>query len=993
MSQVTSIRMIRESIEAQSRAARVDEIGLESLRGEIERTVLGVRRAIDRVQDFAARGLISEAASIVEDFPDLIKHAQDIAEFPASSPAVARFWSNSVDIGADRILLPTSEDINLLADVVGQASRLRPLLDALRTAALRREPITTRLAILKKLREADGRNRLWLDQIDALEREWLKRIAEMRTDPHVSYAELEEAGTALATRQWVAAVPRGLREEIEQLLKPMRAQSAGERYAALASEIHAASARMDRAELERLEAAWATVSHDTGHMPPEELQAVVAPGFEWLGRVAAEEREQADFTALVERLERALDDGRPAVEIERALSALRDSGRSAPEGVVARANARIGAERDQTRRRHRLVLVSSLAAAAVLLAAGSLAVSAYSRAQARRGAAATLTAAIEAGDALTARRIAEEIGADPNLATAELAALRARSEELGRRWDEERLALASVLDGLEAALASDPGRARLAQLESELTDAKGRARLDEESRRIERLTQQHADRAMVLDELDARTADDAIARIDAALAEWPLPDRWKPSEQIDPDRWRAYAAVLERMQSLLEGSLREVAGAALQESRLKLRLEGIAGRLGEAQSRQVEVVAARQSLSDKEVGRGVTTEADLILRLDRLVLEHGATLQRMGLLRAYESSQRCAEAWRAIAAWRDEVLPRVELWLKSPASTEFADAALRSVQDHLAGHPASPHRASAEMLVRRLDPSSAVPLWSANRVSAALSDFFYSGLEEVPLRGSERFFYRRAAGSVPNLRQRAVENLEDLQMQPERLNGMLLDPGDEIAGTTRPCAVSDAWMSAERAASVAEEDAVQPLLLALLEKLRGGGPGDPVLRLRALRDATMILQQSGHSPNGASKLLEPWMQQCSIQWSSVLEVDWPLAAYRPPANASALRREADAAIRSFPSLLPLVDQARIERERLRAGMQAIAPIGVLLPADGVSADRVLGDGGLSDPVVVMVVSDGPKWRLSEFAVIDGRIVKQATGLPEGPVLVFRRVGK
>jgi hypothetical protein len=750
---------------------------------------------------------------------------------------------------------------------------------------------------------------------------------------------------------------------------------------------------MDRAELERLEAEWAMVFHQTGRMPAEDLQAVVAPGFEWLGRMAAEEREQAEFEAMVERLERALDGRRPAVEVERMLAALRDSGRSAPEGIVARAHAWIESERDRTRRRHRIVLVSSLAAAAVVLSAGALAVSAYSRLQSQRSAAASLAKAIESGDANAARRLAEEIAANPDLATAEIAALRARTEELGKNWDAERVALAAVLDGLETELSSKPGRARLAQIESELAAAKSRARIEQESRRVETLAQRHADCVIARDEADSRIADEALASVDAALADWPLPDRWKAAEQIDPDRWGAYAAVLERIQSLVEQKLGEVAGATVQESRLKLRLDGLASRLGEAQSRRAEVVAARQSLGDKEVGRSVTTETDLIERLDRLVAEHGATLQRMGLLRAYESSQRCAEPWRAIGAWRDEVLPKVELSLKSPTSPEFAESALRAVQDHLAGHPASPHRASAETLLRRLDPSAAAPLWNAGRVSAALSDFFYSGLEEVPLRGNDRYFYRRVAGNIPNPLQRAVENLDDLPMQPERLNPMLLDPGDEITGTIRPCAVSDLWKSAERESSIAADDAVQTVLLALLEKLRSGGTGDSLLRLRALRDATAILQQSGHMPEGAAKLVDPWMQQCSIKWSNALDVDWPLAAYRPPANASALRREADGAIRAFPSLLPLVEQARLERERLRAGLQALVPAGVLLPAPDGSAERSLGEGGVSDARVVIVVPDGSKWRFAEVPVIDGRLVRQATGIPDGPILVFRRFGK
>ena len=46
--------------------------------------------------------------------------------------------------------------------------------------------------------------------------------------------------------------------------------------------------------------------------------------------------------------------------------------------------------------------------------------------------------------------------------------------------------------------------------------------------------------------------------------------------------------------------------------------------------------------------------------LTTALADHGATLQRLGLLAAYERSGDCAQAWLSVQAWRDEVRPRLE---------------------------------------------------------------------------------------------------------------------------------------------------------------------------------------------------------------------------------------------------------------------------------------------------------------------------------------------
>ena len=989
--------MIREAIEAQARAGAPDDVALESLRNDIAQMIDSITKAIERAREFSLRGLVSEAASVVEDFPDLARQADALAAFPRSSPTVSRFWAQYIDDAAEPVLLPSTEDVDMLAGFVDHATRLRPLLDALRLAALRREPLTNRLTILKKLRETDQRNRMWLDQIDALEKEWVKRISEMRGDAAASRDDLEEAFTALSTREWVAPVPRGLKDEIYAQLKPLRASVAGERYDEIATKIHDAAALMDRNELEQLEAAWALVYHETGRMPDQSLQEAVAPAFEWMARIAADEAAQSEFDGLVDQLERALNAGSSAVDIERRLAILRDNGRSVPDGVRARAQGWIDAQRERARRRHRIILVASIAAAAVTLTAGGLAINAFTRAKERDDAIAALTALVEKGDSPAARALGAEIRARPDLSspeklTPELSAVLVREAALAVEWDAQRLALLSEFAEIQRALDDHPSRVRLKAISDQLQQMRARARLAQESAAIEKLASIHADRAIERDGADAKVGDEAFASCDALLRDWPLPDRWTPAQQCDLARWEAYIAVLDRVKGALQRAGLDVAGSDVQESRLKLKGEGADARIAEAQSRRSELADALAALAPSKVGAGVSVESQLPERLKTILASHGATLARLGKLGAFESSQACAPAWSSIEAWR-KVQPKVAAAFDPGADAGTNANALRALQEFLASFPETPYQSRVAELIRRIDPAALQPIWARDRVRSALVDFFYSDIEEVPIAGGDRFFYRRSSDVDRDPLHRAIENLADLAMKPDRLNAMLLKPGERIVGTTRKSEISSAWRQLETTLGTPSVDAgeVQGLMLDLLERLRTMPSSDVLWRARALRDLATVLRQSGQVPAAASEPLNAWFTRCDRQWQEALSVDWLRATYDAPVNARVLRGSAAAAIADFPQLSQLAKAAEAERLRAKEDIRTLAPIGVLMPIVLDETSRALGESYADGPVV-LVGRVSNQWKFIETMLKQNRIDANIPGIPEGPILVFRRTG-
>ncbi|MFM7132918.1 MAG: hypothetical protein ACKO0W_01225, partial [Planctomycetota bacterium] len=766
MHHTPSVRAIRDALLAQSRATSIDPVALESLRADVRACVEAVRTTMDRAMDFAARGLVGEAASIVADYPDLARQASILAALPSENPTLDDFWRRHIDVGAQALALPNGDEVDRLAAMLVDADRLRPQLDRLRTAALRGEPILTRLQILKQLREADPRNRMWLDQIAMLEREWLKRLGELAGTP-ADRDELEDALTALASRTWLATVPAGLRDALYAKVRPLRAAQAGERYAALAGEIHRAASLMDRTALERLEGEWAAIYHDTGRMPDEPVQASVAPAFEWLSATIAEEEAQAEFDAKVDELDRALDARRPWTEIDVLLSGLRDAGRSVPDGVLARASEWIRAEQDRLRRRHRLVLTGAIAAALVVALGTTLAIVMWSRTTAARDAAKSLEARIAAEDEPGVRALVEELKARPELASVEVSAALAKADGFAKAWADARASVAARLARLEATLAAPAiARADFTGHAEELASIASAARIESEKSAAAAIEQTLARRRSELDARDRAAVDAAMQQYEARLAGWKLPDRWSDAEQADPARWVAYAEALDASRGELERALGDVAGFESQESRLKLAIDGIKTREDEAKSRRQELATALAAIAPAAIGKPVTSEQDFIDRLEAVLSTHAATLERLGQIAGWERARTMSAAWLAIKDWREQTRPELATMLgatlSSMPSPDMRDKAVAVLQEHRGRFPESPYGARADELLRRIDPGARNRIWEPVEVARNIDGLPYGDLEEVPLE-SGGLFYRRPSPTDKDPMHCAVDAIGELR--------------------------------------------------------------------------------------------------------------------------------------------------------------------------------------------------------------------------------------
>ena len=993
MSMIPSVRSIRESLRELALQPAPDAVARTTFLQELEACVRGVRASIDRAVDFANRGLASEALSVIEDYPGLVREAEALRTLASDDATVGRFWLAEVGETAARLPMPTAAEVESLAGIALRAEGQRALLDALRLSALRREPIFERLRILRKVRAADSRNRMWLEQIEALETAWLREIGALRHRAGATLDQLEDAIAALDSNPWVAGVPRGLKDELVACAAPLRAGAAQERFARLASEIHDAAACMDRAALTRLEGDWAAINLETGCMPDAALAASVAPAFAWLTDLEREESARASFEAEVERLEILLNEARPAADIERQVAALRDAGREAPTGLLDRARATVLAERERQSRRHRLYLIGAVAGALALAAVGTLVIRSVGESRRAAQELAALDAAIEADDALKARAIAEEIRARGGAVDAALAASLAREDALHGARVARTEEIRRLVEDLGAELGRSASRERCMAMQQSIAAARADA-AEPERIALDGLERRRVERLAALDEEADRASLAAVAAADAAAGAR-LPSAWTDAEQVDPAAWKRAIASLEAARRTLDAARAASEGFETARSRLALKIEGIDARLTEAKSREEALLAALRDLDAARLCAAVTVESDFVKRLDDILARHGAVLARQGRLAAFEGARDFAPAWAAIETWRDDHRPRLAALLGAGLSGDVSPdqqpRVVEVVYDFLAKHPSSPLGESLRAIAARFDPTRAGDLWAPSRVGEQLAAARLAGLEEVPITGDRVFYRRPAAGADP--RNQAVENLADLLTPPERLDSILWVKREDLAGAPRVNEVSAAWGAATARMEAGGAADVRPVLLELLTAI-GAAKADPILRLRALHDAATIFEQSGYLPQALAQPLVAWRESLRSGAQKAMTADWPRAGFEPAVNFRDARAEATAALERFPKLTGILETSRAEQVRAAGVLQPLVPFGVLAPADGAAPRAVVGrrESGRFHAVV----RSGVGWAVVEVALQDGIVQRlgDASGdaqLPSGPILIFRRL--
>jgi hypothetical protein len=835
-------------------------------------------------------------------------------------------------------------------------------------------PLLDRLAAIRSLRLLDPRNPAWKANHEELEYAAVK-LSTAKAKQCIASGDAE-AIVALASQVESMGLlsPAGQRllHTLDEATSTYARQAAKIALVRVGDRLHVAWAAMNIEQAQRHLHTWHAIDAKEGGGHEDDVRGPTA----WIEseqhRLQAA-RHVADLTADVVR---SLDEVLPSQVIERRYAALLEVASSIPSAVESRVAHRIAQARRQRARRFVVTLFTIIAAAAMI----TTALIVRQRSLDRAATISHLSTCIEANlrenrlhdaiDCWNQAVLAELIDA-PELA-ARSASIHRATEDLQRRSKRAavRVATATVtLQSDDATLSDVEVALQLLRLSEPDVNAESQAAFDMAIFRAGTLRTLRIEEAR-----NARMAE--FERVEAAI----------PTER---PAWHDLAAWKSRRMTISSvlAQLAEVRQhEAVAGTDLEWRADRIQGRLQKMiddSSHRIERLedAQRLAASLREIP---VSEAAWHRTWENLLAHDAALLDELDPA-AWTQAGEAARAARAIADWREHVLPILQQsGLIGGSVITTAGRAKTSLSSHLDMHAMySPYRELAQQLA-----SLATAVQSGSTYTQLRSDLDAAGLLDLqrsPIEGGYR--YVRSYGSE----WRAIDSRFDLSLAPA-----MLDP-----------------LSPMELSGLHAEPATVPLIAAMAQGLDdfeihpGSGPAaivdlltpieacdeeDDLLRLEVLRTIWKSLLNSGISmPQELRTKAADWLSMMSGSAPTAINADWPrLAKQSELAPQLATRRQARQASTGAPSS-DLVEMVSLAAERRRSHVSNPRVIGGLLtpdPADPSGRLRVNLVASHADNAEVLV-HDGRGWTFAPLPpIMKGELILPPKGVPIAPTIIF-----
>ncbi len=943
----------------------------ESLDAEVRR----VNAELARCHGWIMQGLVSEAISLAGGL-DLTRRAVTLQLEGLHEP-----WSRLLQTAglgaAPRVDLAM---LDALVAASGRHESMSGALSAMRLAALRRASLAERLTTLRALVDREPRQPAWLEGVRRLEREAAAAIVERarevaRSGDRAAALELVRLEASLAVR---VEDPSGSLQLVRQLADAAATQAWRDRVVATADALHAAAATMDTGELERLGRTWTELAAQ-GSVDPSLAESVRGP-LDLLSRQrAAHEGERARRRA-VEAMELALDRAAPVAELERLADAAVRADATLPAPVALRLADRRRASAATQARRRSLVMVAMLAAAGVTAWMGWVGWTWWQREAEVNEAIVETDRAIQAMDWPAVDALMQQtIAKDP------LVSRRASWQALQERARAARVAHAERMAAVERLLGASRTVAEgsdASAMEAKAIEILGRLEsLPPSSREaLSAAVAQLRGAAAAVREQVAGQARARVMEMEGELAAVADPAA-SPSTRFDPSAWRAVAERCDEIAAQARSDAAEAARspdartAAESLQAIATQASARASAAGERAARIELVVDTLKQLERFEADEQVTFD-----RWQRLLSEGGDILAARGLLASCEAGRDAARAGVGVRAWRTAAMPaliagRADLGRRAD-EMDWGDAATARtieavVTAHLDAHPSSPHAEAAGMF-RSLARRTLAGVGNQSSLGAAAAESLaamgYARLVEQPFEGG-RTLYRRSVSGSTDAWGHAIERKQDLALDAGSLRRRT-PPSFRATGSARPWPASKAFEEAMEALPGCDGRAARDGWLRLLQALRAGAAGDPVLHWHATRDAWrewLRLFADERDPEDAAAAR--WVR--SLDAVAMLTAEDPimLGAGESNARAEAVRRAAREQLSGAFDPTRLMSAAARRDARMAQGLRPASPAGVGLPE---SAQRLRVDGLPQGSAGLVPVRQGDLWTWASLRVEGGQ---------------------
>jgi hypothetical protein len=987
----------RALAQSDATAAQISE-----LRDQLEARITAVNQWVLLLVEWTRRGLLIEAASVDESYPELCKCAHALA-----MPDDRLAW----DQACNRAGVPLNSRIDddayvALSDAIGDASSLDEFAQRFQLAVLGRKPLAQRMKALQDLLNAAPRN----EAIRKLAKKYeSEALAALESDCRAAAAagrdsELDDALDAIEGLGWESHFSSQFMDWIRAENARRNREQARLGFEALAPRVEEAFAGRDLVLLGALLEEAEQLEQAHGVDQPDSFRSRTRDAFAWAEAERDRLRLESEHESDCEALRRALDQGFSYPELEPIRGAVLRHGIGIPDDLEARYETAENAWRAARRRKTTAVVAASIIAVAAVVGA-MLHLSNESAARQRGVELATEIGRLaDAGDYGHATELLKSsLDEDPWMEElAELAAVKQRLSGEEPKYAARRGEVRALLASTGAAGQRDEKQfiEQIASLRVAM----------EKSGPLERLTSdERSQAAMQLASLEKQLTTlrassiraaserfDELRRIAATLKQ--EPDR-PIQERNSEDATKAYLSRLRELDDRIVAFLKDAPTdlpERIEAQRIRDRLAKDITAASAALPRLSEAKTLIERLATKPA-----SESEYAALVERIAAEFGdqAALADPRLREGLPQIARGLEAARAIEHWRTQVLPELKARdpkgaISIPARRDRAAELAPVLQAHVDNFPTSPY---AEVARQWLGLAEVAARGSSEVAGAgALEAVQQAGLlnlVRVPLRGT-RFAYCRSDAEGTQVLRGLLNNRSDLLVAPGQLRANIQLNTQHMGA--REATTWSAQLAAERerllTGSLVD---TQVVWLRALARIRAESPleelvatGPVLLELLGVYATTLA------DCEGLDKQICEEATRLRAKYRSIDSCDWPYLAIQPPNDTKrsiALGDVTTGLFRELPDFAQLADKRLVDFQQSVQRSQAIVIEGVMLPARAGESFRRTSPADLTGSYSALCFDEASRrWVLRDITLRDGQVVGAAEGAPPYALIYARK---
>lgn len=338
---------------------------LREMHGELSDQIRRTNKRLRECDSLMAKGLRTEAIQLAEQEPALLDVVA-ILDFPELPE-----WNDFVaELG---LTVAPELQIEIAADLNRAYSDDGPLnahLKRFRISSLSREPLKTRIALLRKIAQLDSANSIWESDLRSYEEVRQRQIQDQFqiASKNQNFAELREIAKELHGK-WLSPPQKKFVQRVDQEVRSLQQIAGLKRLEQLAEELQDAFSGKDLTWAGEILIEWEKIVKNCGESDSvRKLQNQARPVLNWLSDQKKRLEDESRFGDAVERLRRSIDGRHDLPELNRRFANVaKFVDFDLPEDVKDAYDAAIS-DHHRTKKMRLIIIASSVAAVLVIAA-------------------------------------------------------------------------------------------------------------------------------------------------------------------------------------------------------------------------------------------------------------------------------------------------------------------------------------------------------------------------------------------------------------------------------------------------------------------------------------------------------------------------------------------------------------------------------------------------------------------------------------------------